>query len=148
MTIELNVEKIEFEAGYSVHELPVYRIALGELIPTNTRKTITDWSNPNSQTGSVGFMDVVCQSRAIPFESGIGYETKDVLAILVVGIEPEFRGRSRYLGYFFERAESLAREWGLDTIIADWIGNIKLRKVIGRFGYELYYEGEFGVKRL
>ena len=148
MAIELDVEKTEFEAGYSVHGLPVYGIALGELIPTNTRKTITDWSNPDSQTGSVGFMDVVRQNRAIPAENGIGYEIKDVLAILVVGIEPEFRGRFGYIRYFAERAETLARELGLDTVIADCIGNIKLRKVIGRFGYETYYEGELGVRRL
>ena len=148
MAIELDVEKTEFEAGYFLHEFPVYRIALGELISANKRKTITDWSNPNSQTGSVGFMDVVRQSRAIPAENEVSYEIKDVLAILVMGIEPEFRGRSRYLRYFFERAESLAREWGLDTIVADCIGNQKLRKVIGRFGYETYFRGKLGVRRL
>ena len=148
MAIELDIEQTELGAGYSVRGFQTYRIALGKLIPTNTRKTITDWSNPNSQTGSVGFMDVVRQSRAIPAENEVSYEIKDVLAILVMGIEPEFRGRSRYLRYFFERAESLAREWRLDTIVADCIGNQKLRKVIGRFGYETYFRGELGVRRL
>ena len=147
MAIELDVERTEFEAGYSLHENPVYRVALGKLIPANQRKT-ERVSFDNSQTGSVGFMDVARLNRAIPARTEEDYETKEVLAILVMGIEPEFRGRIGYLRYFFERAETLAREWGLDTVVADSIKNPKLRRVIERFGYETYFKGELGVKRL
>ncbi len=139
----------EFGAGYSVMGSPVYRIALGELMPSYKRKAIIEIVNPNSQTGSIGFMDVIRQDRYLPNMEEIDAGIRNVLTILGIGIEPEFQGRLGYVRCLANRVESLAEEWKLNIILADSIRNPKLPNVMKRLGYEFFPRySETAIKRL
>ncbi len=147
-----------------------YRLALGELIPAEQRKTFrVNWGDPNygNFTGSVGFMDVAIREESIPKEGAVPLlrshygepelypwihwndtEPVNALTLLVIGIEPQYQGNLSYLRAFQQRAETLAKEWGLDVLVADTIQNVPLRKVLIRQGFILYDNGLRAVKRL
>ncbi len=139
----------EFEVEYNVQDSPVYRVTLGELMPSNRRKTIREIVDPISPTGSIGFMDVIRQDIYLPKIGEMDERIKTVLTILVIGIEPEFQGRQEYVRCLANRAESLAEEWGLNFVVADSIRNPKLPRVMKRRGYEFSQRfPETAMKRL
>lgn len=76
----------------------VYRVALGTLIDSTERETFKPrWGNSdlNTQSGSIGFMDVAVREHRLPKEiddgNGSNYEVINALTILLVGIEPQYR---------------------------------------------------------
>jgi len=151
---------------------PVYRVVLGELINAEDRKTFRPHEKSHdrgTKSGSIGFMDLTTIEELVPKECARlypnPYENPDfehryldedhecarALTILTIGIEPEYRGRNyaSYARLLKQRAEELALEWGLDTIVVDRIENPKIEKAIVRLGYTLYnYDARRAVKRL
>lgn len=148
----------------------IYRLALRELIDASERTVFKPPWGSHSQdfwnkSGSVGFMDLSVRDVLVPKEGAVPYpnpnsspyleddysyeacEIRRVLMILVTGIEPEYRRRG-YAGQLRLRAEEIAREWGLDTLVADHIENPDSRKAMVRLGYQLFDHGLSGVKRL
>jgi len=133
----------------------VYRIALGRLIKAEDRETFKPGcKSPDleNKSGSIGFMDLRVMEKYILKEVANdrdyeNYETKKVLIILAIGIEPSHRGRG-YARELEKRAEEIALEWGLDTIVADSIENPIMESFMVRLGYQLYDNGFRAVKRL
>src|SRR3989344_3617683 len=121
-----------------------YRVALGELIDASQRQTYGPPEGSHSpdfwnKSGSIGFMDVTVRKEFVPKVDAKPYsedrhdylmrdcEEKEVLVIATVGIEPEHRGKG-FARLLKQRAEEIASEWGLDTIVADMIENPIMRE--------------------
>ncbi len=133
----------------------VYRIALGKLINSEERKTFEPgWKSPEfgNKTGSIGYLDVEFGDKFIPVDCSKGtdysnMEHRDVLTILVVGIEPEYQ-KQGYGTQLINRAEEIASERRLDTLIVSWLEDEISRKLFTRLGYQLYEDGFYATKRL
>lgn len=159
------------EHGWNPKEtLPIYRVALGELIDATQRKTyppVEGSKDPNfwNKSGSIGFMDLRVKTQLVPRDGARpypnpsqnpfleheflmeDYEERETLTIEVMGVEPENRGQS-YARFLKKRAEEIALEWGLDIIVAEMIDNRKIRNIARRYGFQLYDGGSNAVKRL
>ena len=145
-----------------------YRIALGELIPAEQRKTFpVGWKDPNygNNSGSIGFLDVTVREEGIPKKGALplsargenllehrysfnDYERVKVMVLSAIGIEPLYQGNLRNLIIFEQQAEKLAAKLGLEILVADLIENISLRRILVRQGFTLYDAGVRAVKRL
>ena len=142
-----------------------YRVALGELIDATQRKTYpprpsyAEAPNPDcwNKSGSIGFMDLSVKSHLVPIEyarpllssayATDDYEEKEALTIDIIGIEPEHQGKG-HARFLKRRAEEIALEWNLDTIVSILIENSIMRDYNVRLGYALYDGGKKAVKRL
>ncbi|TAL48303.1 GNAT family N-acetyltransferase, partial [archaeon] len=136
-----NVEVHEFLADYKVCSEPVYRVALGKLIPARERKTFRPvYFAEHDKTGSVGFMDVVIRYWELPKHGSDWSERERVktLTLLSIGIEPQYRGRG-FARFLKQRAEQIAREWDLDVVVGDNIQNPIMIELNRKMGYTLLY---------
>lgn len=147
----------------------VYRVALGDLIPAAERTTFRprdEW-NPErrNQTGSIGFMDVIIDDQQVPkigtkpfpnptrkrHSSGIyageDYETIRALIINDIAIEHDYR-KQGYATLLKQRAEELAREWGLEAVVSPFLWSPRMRRISRKLGYTLYEGERKAVKRL
>jgi len=159
-------EKYNYGTPFSEETLPIYRVALGELIDATQRKTypldlLSSLDNPNfwNKSGSIGFMDLTKRKHSIPIEGArqfldmeydflaVHCEEVETLTIAMIGIEEAHRrkGHARFLK---KRAEEIASEWGLDFIVAEMIQNDIMRAYNARLGYQLFDNGSTAVKRL
>lgn len=150
--------------------LPVYRVALGELIDASQRKTFDPSGGldslsvpPNAdlwnKSGAVGFMDIKVERQIVPKEGAVPYpgveheylmqdcEEKETLVITRVGIEPEYQKKG-YARLLAQRAAEIASEWRLDTIVADMIENPVVKDWATRLGGVLYDGGSRAVIRI
>src|SRR3989344_8648151 len=134
----------------------IYRIALGNLIDSTQRKTFppkpsySEAPNPDrwNKSGSIGFMDLKVIPSIIPKENAkslLGcdfkerdYEWKNVLIIDLAGIEPGHNSVS-YLRFLKNRAEEIALEWGLESVVFVIAKNLKLRTLMMDHGTRLGY---------
>ena len=115
-----------------------YRVALGPLIDACRRKVFPpDILSPykNSKSGSIGFMDVLKNVHFIPkkptdVDDWCNYEDKEVLIVLDIGIEPEYRLNFTYLYTLLHRAEKIAHEWNLEVIVGELILNKRFREFL------------------
>ncbi len=170
--LENGVKQYEFDISHVpfLGDDVLHRVALGELKESKHRSALTpgclsyDW---NSQSGSIGFMDVVKRKRYVPSNTQEPYsllnqELSDVLAIFAIGIEEphKFKGHGKYL---LSYAEEIARQRGLHGLVADTIqqpseqsdprglsSTVSVRNMLQHAGYALYVKrGElFGYKPL
>lgn len=150
--------------------LPIYRVALGQLIDATQRKTFSPYPGSNdhnlwNKSGSIGFMDLTRRVLEVPNEgahplsnpsrsryleylySWRDLEKRDALIIEMIGIEPKYR-RQGYARFLKRRVEEIALEWGLDTVVSILIQNVKMRKFNIELGYRLFDNGVRAVKRL
>ena len=152
----------KYRRGYGFNEdLPIYRVALGNLIDATARETFPvgyPMSLPPqlahelwSKSGSIGFMDVTNKEVSIPKEDAIpqsspvyediydphNCERRRALVIQKIGIELEYQERG-YARLLVQRAADLARGWGIDTIVFEQIQNKKVRRWVTRLGGTLY----------
>lgn len=138
----------------------VYRVALGGLMPATERVTFKPGEKSpdlHNQSGSIGFMDVAVRNQYVPKEGakpvpnfGDQYTDNEViraLTILDIAIEPPFRERG-YARLLQQRAEELALEWELNTVVSEMLLNPIMRGLTYRLGYMLYDGGMKAVKRL
>jgi len=146
----------------------VYRVALGDLIPSAERKTFPPPEGSperRNKTGKIGFMDVIKQEEVVlkkdaksfpnPIStqslSGIyrdqDYERITALVIFDIGIEEPYRNNG-YATYLKLRAEELAQEWGLGAVVSAYLQSPRMRRISRRLGYTLYDGGRKAFKRL
>ncbi|MBI3027069.1 GNAT family N-acetyltransferase [Candidatus Woesearchaeota archaeon] len=74
-------------------------------------------------------------------------EERQTLTVERIGIEPAYRrqGHARFLK---KKAEEIALEFGLDTVVAEMIENPIMKELNVKLGYTLYDRGHRAVKRL
>ena len=130
----------------------IYRVALGELIPSNEREIYRPQGNFEgaNKTGSIGYMDLKIRESIVPIappKPKIIKDVRIVLAIQVIGIEPNHQ-RKGFASRLVHRAEEIGFESGIDTILADGIMTDASRKMFSKLGYYLYDNGGYGVKRI
>lgn|SRR3989338_7100623 len=148
-TLEQGIKRHEFFIkGFIVKGSEgLYRVALGELKESKHRKTLRPgWLSPdwNTQTGSVGFMDVMRQKRYTPSDTAdptnlLKMTLQDVLTIMVIGIEPSYlhQGWGKHLlGY----AEKIAQQWNLNAVVGDYIlyPGTEVRSMLNHAGYVFF----------
>ena len=134
-----------------------YRVALGPLIDACQRKVFP----PNelspykkTKTGAVGLMDRIKDVHSIPkkltdVDDWCKYEDKEVLIVLDIGIEPEYRLNSTYLYTLLHRAEQIAHEWNLEVIVGELILNERFREFLCQNqGYSSFDDDTRVFKRL
>jgi GNAT superfamily N-acetyltransferase len=146
-----------------------YRVALGELMDAagreafNPRKVRTTSYELGGKSGSAGYMDVRKSMEHVPKEGAdeynlFNYEDVEALLILEVGIEPAYQ-RKGYGTLLVKRAEEIAQEWGLVTVVIDNIimdeapygraeGSSVMGHIAAGLGYRLFEDGTMAVKRL
>ena len=156
MTALQTVARHEFWYPSASGDHSVYRVALGDLIPSFQRKTFPlpkdhNSAEFNNQSGSIGFMDLRVREEFIPKKGArVGdyrnYEQREVLVLSEIGIEPRYRDGIHAL-MMYERAEEVAREWGLDTIVLDTVENKALRRWLNNH-LDFQFDDLMGIKRL
>ena len=136
-----------------------YRIALGNLIDTQKRIACpTHEFNEEGgfKTGSIGFMDVRSLSIDIPKKDvpikNLDYKNREIrnaIVIEMIGIEPEYT-RKGHGTFLMKRAEEIARERGLNVLVASFVNESKDRHIVNHMftkaGYQFYDSNAF--KRL
>ncbi len=141
----------EFYLNVNIQGSFIYRVALGDLIPSTQRTIFTPpaSSEPNCMTGEVGFMDVMRCREVVPHGKirEPEYRMETVLSLLGIGIEPKYQGKG-YARELLERADYIAQGWHLDTIVACSLIKPRIRKLCRKNGYRLYYSAKKGVKVL
>ncbi len=132
----------------------VYRVGLGELMPAERRETFptTNYFDKTNQTGSLGFMDIGVRTRMVPVEyegnhSSREKERRRVLAVLVIGIEPDYMRRA-LATQLVARAEKIAEEWDLSEVLIDTITNPNATGLARKLGYILYNCDTYGIKNV
>lgn len=151
--------------------LDTYRVALGELIEARERQTYRPPDGSHSpdfwnKSGSIGFMNIAVRNELVPKEGATPYpnpnqsphlehvyphdqcETTSALVVLVIGVEPPYRGDICYVTTLYKRVEELALEWRLNTIVVSQIENRGVKRILPKIGYALYNNGQNAVKRL
>ena len=132
--------------------LPIYRVALGELIDATQRETfpppkgshVPDFWN---KSGSIGFMDLTVKDELVPKDDATPYKDQEylnadcenvrALVISKIGIETGYQRRG-YARLLKQRAEEIATEWGLEVIVSEQIDNPIMREFNIRLGYTLF----------
>ena len=145
----------KFQIPYDKNKSNIYRVALGDLIDATERKVYppnrdsegTSALDLWNKSGSIGFMDLTIRKEFVPKEGTKPYkrqeyldadcENVNALIISKIGIEPEYT-RKGYARLLKQRAEEIAREWGLVAIVSDQIDNPVMRDFNARLGYTLY----------
>jgi len=91
-----------FKIGSDDKSKPIYRITLGELIPEEDRKTHPTKQLYDNLSGEIGFIDYTIN--------------QSTLEILLIGIEPEFKGDG-YKKDLIKEAASCAKANKLRNVI-------------------------------
>lgn len=155
-------------SNYGHEKLKTYRVILGDPIDAKDRETFKPPKGSMSpdfwnKSGSIGFMDISVSKGYVPKQDAESYlnpnneveheypwefmQLKEYLSIEAIGIEPAFR-RKGYAKFLMQRAEEIALEWGLETVVAKDIENPVMMELNQRLGYKLFEGGTNAVKYL
>lgn len=117
---DLEIYEIELPYGRGVENSRLYRVTLGERIPSILRKTSLLSSSVCAEaltySGSIGFMDVVQE----PFPFLNNDLIQEALFIDNIGIEPQHRMEG-HATFLCKRAEEIAKERGLPIVVMDTV---------------------------